>query len=72
MPIDLFRQIKIPKIYQRVTRRIQDKDLELILRYTKDHNNIYLHPIITIALETAMIRSEILSLLIVIKLYLYL
>ena len=45
VPIDLFRHIKIPKLYQRVTRRIQDKDLELILRYTKDHNNIYLYSI---------------------------
>ena len=62
MPIDLFRHIKIPKFYQRVIRRIQDKDLELILRCTKDHNNIYLHPIIVLALETAMRRSEILSL----------
>ena len=62
VPIDLFRHIKIPKLYQRVIRRIQDKDLELILRYTKDHNNIYLYPIIVLALESAMRRSEILSL----------
>ena len=30
VPTDLFRHIKIPKLYQRVIRRIQDKDLELI------------------------------------------
>ena len=62
VPIDLFRHIKIPKLYQRVIRRIQDKDLELILRYTKDHNNSYLYPIIVLALESAMRRGEILSL----------
>ena len=62
VPIDLFRHIKIPKLYQRVTRRIQDKDLELIFKHTKDNKNIYLYPIIVIALETAMRRSEILSL----------
>ena len=42
VPIDLFRHIKIPKLYQRVTRRIQDKDLELIFKHTKDNKNIYL------------------------------
>ena len=62
VPIALFRHIKIPMLYQRVIRRIQDKDLELIFKHTKDHKNIYLYPIIVIVLETAMRRSEILSL----------
>ena len=62
VPIDLFRHIKIPMVYHRITRRIQDKDLELILQHTKDHNNIYLYPVIVLALETAMRRGEILSL----------
>ena len=38
------------------------EDLELILQHTKDHNNIYLYPVIVLALESAMRRSEILSL----------
>jgi len=36
--------------------------MELIFKHTKDHNNIYFYPIIVIALETAMRRSETLSL----------
>ena len=40
VPIDLFRKIKIPKLYQKVTGRIHNKDLKLILQQTKDHDNI--------------------------------
>ena len=62
VPTNLLGNIKIPKVHVKVIRRIDDIDLERLLIASAKHTNKYLNPIITLALETAMRRGEILSL----------
>ena len=58
VPIDLFAGIRLPQIHQRAVRRINDHDLKTLLEEASKHSNIYLMPIILIALNTAMRRGN--------------
>jgi len=62
VPTKLLRNIKIPKLHTKAIRRINDDDLECLLKAADQHTKKYLKPIIIIVLETAMRRGEILSL----------
>ncbi len=62
VPIELFQNVKLPKLQSKAVRRISDDDLKLLMQAATDHSNIYLKPIIQFALETGMRRGELLSL----------
>ena len=62
VPTKLLGNIKIPNFNAKAIRRINDDDLDSLLKASDKHPNKYLKSIILIALETAMRRGEILSL----------
>ena len=62
LPNNPMDSVVMPSPHKPRSRRVSEKELELLLQYAKSNRNIFIAPIIEFAIETGMRRSEILKL----------